>query len=158
LNWSWLLDRAEKEQAENANNNPFGFDNRWWKDVYRKETEQKKWVRNDAKFLSQLEGSAEWTDLKALLIAMRELGVHPLLLSRPINGVYWGYLGVSADARNAFYWKLRVLADNFKVPVQTFAEHEEDKYFSADLWSHTSRKGWVYIDQALDDFYHGVLH
>jgi D-alanine transfer protein len=154
IDWPRLLAEAEKEQVASANNNPFGFDNRFWKDVYRAETEQKKWARDDAKFLRQLDGSAEWTDLHTLLFAMKQLGVHPLLLSRPINGVYWSQLGVSEHARQMYYLKLRNLACGWGVPLQTFAEHEEDKYFSIDLWSHTSRKGWVYIDEALDQFYH----
>jgi D-alanine transfer protein len=157
IDWPKLLAQAEKEQIAASNNNPFGFDSRWWTDVYRNVTEKKQWVRNDATFLKELEGSAEWSDLRTLLVAMKQMGVHPLLLSRPINGIYWGSLGVSAQARQRYYLKLGDLASAFDEPVMMFSDHDDDKYFSVDLWSHTSREGWVYVDQALDQFFHQAL-
>jgi poly-D-alanine transfer protein DltD len=43
------------------------------------------------------------------------------------------------------------------VPLLDFAEHDTDKYFLIDPWSHLSRKGWIYFDRALDAFYHDAL-
>jgi poly-D-alanine transfer protein DltD len=111
----------------------------------------------DAGFLETLDRAAEWTDLDILLHGLSELGVEPILLTQPLPGTYYDYVGVSYAARQAFYTRLRSAASPFGVPVVDFANHDYDLYFVNDPNSHLSRKGWVYYAQALDAFFHGAL-
>jgi D-alanine transfer protein len=156
LDWPALLAKAEEAQKKSSSNNPFGFDNREWQHKYR-DIVSKEQTLTDKKFLRDLNRSLEWTDLDILLRVSRDLGARPLLLSRPINGVYWGYLGVSQQARDVYYQKLRQVAAHYGVAVRDFQEHDRDPYFSIDPSSHTSREGWVYVDQVLDAFFHDTL-
>ena len=50
-------------------------------------------------------------------------------------------------------WSPLVRGYNF--PLADFKEYTNDRLFSIDYSSHTSRKGWVIVDQTLDAFYHG---
>ncbi len=157
LDWSQLEMQARQAQIASANNNPYGIDNTFWLGLQER-MGQKIDANTGQSFIDDMQQSDEWFDLEILLKALTELGAQPLLLSRPINGAYWTALGVSAQARQVNYYdRLQQLAQRYHVPVVDFQEHDMDKYFSIDPSSHTSRLGWVYVDQTLDAFYHNTL-
>ncbi len=157
LNWPLLETQARQEQIASANSNPYGIDNEFWVGLQERMKQQ---IKDDtgAKYIAGMQQSDEWLDLEILLKTLTELGAQPLLLSRPINGTYFSALGVTAQARQTTYYdRLRQLAQRYAVPVVDFQDHDMDKYFSIDPTSHTSRLGWIYVDQTLDAFYHGTL-
>ena len=154
LDWTDLLSRAEQEAQRKADNNPFGFDNAFWT-ANAPEIALQKGMYPPEAVQRSVERSAEWTDLDLLLRVVRELGGDPLILSMPMNGVYFDYLGVPLPTRRAYYERLRELAKAHGVPAIDFADHDSDKYFTVDSGLHLSAKGWVYYDHALDAFFHG---
>src|SRR5207249_49532 len=130
-----------------------GFQNDVWdKDAERWGDQEDS--RSEDAFVKTLNQSTEWTDLELLLRGMRELGAEPLLLSMPIKGVYYEYLGIGAQARRVYYRRLVVLAGNYRVPLVSFADWDQDKYFLVDPGAHLSPRGWVFYDRVLDAFYH----
>ncbi len=155
VDWAALATRAEQEQMAAASNNPYGIDNDTWNSYAN--TDPKKYGSLDKAALKKLDRSLEWTDFDILLRVLTDLGAQPLVLSRPANVVYWEAMGVSPDVSHAYYARLRQAVERYAVAVDDFHEHDEDKYFSSDAASHTSRKGWVFINKTMDDFYHGVL-
>jgi D-alanine transfer protein len=157
LDWHALQKQAQNEALLKASNNVFGFDDGLWNCCYRDWVSTQANTLTDKGFTYDLSKSAEWGDLEIALQILRSLGAQPLLLSRPINGVYWQYVGVSKKARKAYYTRLETLARKYNVPVVDFQSHDADQYFSVDPLSHTSRKGWIYVDEILDDFYHDRL-
>jgi D-alanine transfer protein len=157
IDWQALEAQAQQEQEASANNNPYGIDNQiWTKDEQGHVTGQP--LSDVGRFaFKELQRSAEWTDLDILLRILKELGAQPLIMSRPINAPYWEPRGISPDIRRAYYDRLRQLAGRYGTPVVDFRDREEDKYFSMDKASHSSRKGWVYVNKAMDQFFHGTL-
>jgi D-alanine transfer protein len=116
------------------------------------------WTENsgggDEQFLKKLAQAHEWKNLELLLRGMRELGLQPLLLSMPLNGVQFDRLGISPSSREAYYERLRGLAEQYQMPLIDFQDHEKDPKFFADAHDHLSTEGWMYYDEALDDFFH----
>jgi poly-D-alanine transfer protein DltD len=157
IHWSSLIQTAEAEQQNQANNNDFGFDNAVWVEKYARIVPQRHQQFSDSGFVDNLQHTAEYTDLDILLRGLSEMGAQPLLLSQPLPGTYYDYVGVSVTARAQYYARLRKVAAAYDVPVVDFADHDDDKYFVTDPNSHLSRKGWTYYDRALDAFYHGNL-
>ena len=157
INWQALLQQAAQEQHDSANNNPFGFDNQVWSDKYSRLVPGRQGEYNDAWFVDNLDHTAEFTDLDLLLRGLSEVGAQPLIISQPIPGIYYDYLGISQQARMQYYSRLRALCGQYGFPVVDFENHDDDMYFVSDPNSHLSRLGWVYYDQALDAFYHGTL-
>ncbi len=155
VDWTALAAQAEREQRAAASNNPYGIDN----DVWNSYTKRKPGENGslDQLALTMLAESREWADFDLLLRVLTEMGAQPLVLSQPANVVYWQARGVSPAVSHAYYAKLHEAAARYGVPVVDFHPYDEDKYFSMDAVSHTSRKGWVYVDQTLDDFFHGRL-
>jgi D-alanine transfer protein len=157
IDWQGLLAQSGQEQQASADNNPFGFDNQVWTNKYSKLVPEREAEYDDAWFVDNLDHSAEFTDLDVLLRGLSELGAQPLVISQPIPGVYYDYVGVSQQARMQYYSRLRALCSQYGVPVVDFEDHDDDQYFVTDPNSHLSRLGWVYYDQALDAFFHGTL-
>ncbi len=155
LDWRALRDRAQSDHAKHSDNNPFGLDNSYWQQ-YAAELNNEKGKLGDATFLKRLQNDPDWDDLQLLLQSLQQLGAQPLLVSLPINGTYYEYWGVSAAARRAYYQKFEDAAKPYGVPVLDFADHDTDKMFLADKWSHPSEKAWVYLSRGLDAFYHGA--
>jgi D-alanine transfer protein len=155
LDWAALAARAEQEQMAATTNNPYGIDNDTWNTYVNKAP--KRYGSMDSAALQRLDQSAEWTDFDILLRILADMGARPLILSRPANLTYWEAMGVSPVVSRAYYDKLHQVTDRYAVPAIDFHEYDQDKYFSSDAASHTSRKGWVYVNQAMDDFYHGRL-
>jgi D-alanine transfer protein len=157
IDWSELEAQAQQEQEANANNNPYGIDNLLWVKEYHNRIPDTPHAALDRFASKQLRQTLEWTDLDILLRTLKEMGAQPLIMSRPINAPYWEARGISLAIRQAFYDRLGQSAARYGLPLVDFRDHEADKYFSVDEDSHTSRKGWVYVNKAMDDFYHGAL-
>ena len=158
IDWNQLAARARQEQMQNANNNPYGFDNKIWSQQFAHQFTPQPDGSSDQAYIAAVENSAEWIDLDILLRTLTELGAQPLLLGRPINRAYFGALGISPAAQQVFYDRLHQITARYYVPVVDFANYGDDKFFSIDPSPHTSREGWVYVDQVLDEFFHGALH
>ncbi len=157
IDWPALKTAAKQFQISHTSSNSFGIPNTAWWDHYQQQLLFKADGSDDKNYLNALKNSLEWTDLETLLRVLTQLGARPLLLGRPVDGSIWQAMGVSKAARQVYYDKLRAIAAKYHVPVVTFQNHDTDRYFSIDPSSHTSRLGWVYVDQTLDEFYHGTL-
>lgn len=158
IDWNQLAAQARQIQIQYANNNPYGFDNQVWLQQFAPKFEPRAEGSGDQNYLASLDSSPEWTDLDILLRTLTELGAQPLLLGRPINRAYYDAIGISPIAQQAFYDRLHQTAARYHIPVVDFADHSSDKFFGTDASPHTSREGWVYVDQVLDEFFHGTLH
>ena len=160
IQWDTVIAQAGAEQAADSTNNPYGIENsswtRKWKDLMPKRAIPP--GSKDAGFIRNLNASKEWSDLEILLEILKEMGAQPLILSRPIDGPIWDARGVSQKARQVYYDRLHnIVVDTYGMRLVDFENHDGDRYFSTDYASHTSRLGWVYVDQTLDAFFHGNL-
>jgi len=156
IDWNTVHQNALAEQIRNTSTNPYGVENFMWWYFARISLPEPVGSNNDL-YRKNLLNSQEWTDFKILLIVLQQLGAKPLILSRPLNVPLWEVMGVTEDTQDIFYDKLHSVADPFKMPLIDFRQYDHDMYFSIDQGSHTSRDGWVYVNQILDAYYHGQL-
>ena len=112
----------------------------------------------DTVFLQFLENAQEWLDFKTLLEVLQELGAKPLIISRPLNVHLLEADGVTQRVQNLYYVKLNNIVNQYHIPLVDYEQYGTDIYFSEDQVGHTSRYGWVYVDQTLDQFFHTTLH
>jgi D-alanine transfer protein len=158
IDWDAMIAEAEEKQIRNSTNNDFGVDEDRWDRVAELVAVPIEPGSKDERFIENVSIATEWRDMKILLRVVDELGGEPLMLGRPINAPFWVALGISEEAQNTYYQILHEVTAPYDIPVIDFHEYANDKYFSADMASHSSPKGWVYVNKALDDFYHGLLH
>lgn len=156
--WDAMAHRASSLYAADTRSNPFGIQDLVWQTRYAKRIALDHNSLDDQSFMHDIRTTEEWQDLILLLSVLKEQGAEPLLMTMPFSGKYLDYEGVSPAARQAYYAAFRSAAQSRNVPVVEFANHDEDPYFLRDPGSHLSPEGWIYYDQALDNFYHNRLH
>lgn len=143
---------------QESNNNPYGIENTIWTKTLSAVVAKGATKSSEKTFLHDMQTSQEWVDLDILIKTLVELGAEPLVMSRPFNGAFWDSQGVTSTDRNVYYDKLNSIVAPYGLQLIDFKDHDEDRYFNIDSSSHTSPKGWVYVDQALDAYFHENLH
>ncbi|HEX2698372.1 MAG TPA: D-alanyl-lipoteichoic acid biosynthesis protein DltD [Anaerolineales bacterium] len=157
IQWSTLLKAATREQVHSTTSNHFGVDDSQWpkiKELFAKPVAP---GSRDNDFIYDVDHAEEWDDLDIALHVAQELGAQPIILSSPMNVPLWEKIGVSEFAQNEYYTKLRSVVAPYGFPIIDFQQYDKEPYFSMDLASHVSRKGWIYVDQTLDEIFHGNL-
>ena len=158
IDWANGFSSALVEQKRYVLNNPYGIEDWKWKVLQDQSKVPYALGSRDAAFLYYLRTAKEWQDFKILLDVLQELGAEPLILSRPINTSYWEAVGVSKQAQDTYYAELHLVVDPYHMTLVDYHEYGTELYFSIDNVGHTSRYGWIYVDQTLDEFFHGNLH
>jgi D-alanine transfer protein len=157
LDWQGLIDTAEREQMRNTDSNPFGVDNSQWPKIKELFDAPAAPGSRDDDFINDVTIAREWNDLGLALRVVQELGADALIMSSPMNVPLWETIGVSETAQNTYYDLLHSVVDPYGIPLLDGREWGRIPLFSMDLASHASRKGWIYVDQRLDQIYHGSL-
>jgi len=148
LNWAKLRTEAIEEGKKSSDNNPFGMDNKFYlENIAPKLQEQKNSDKN-----AKLFPSPEYEDLILLMNVLKEKGAKPLFVIIPMNGRWSDYTGFPRTERQACYQRLAqmIRAEDFQ--LSDFTAHENDDYYLRDPW-HLAWKGWVDVDEALEQFY-----
>jgi len=149
IDWETLHVEAERAARDASTTNPFGVVDTFW-ERERDNLLGARW--DDDSFLEQLDRANTWTDLDLTLQVLRQYGARVLVLVMPLHGPYYDHMGVSREARDAYYSKLDAVGEAAGVRIVTFAEHDHDPYFLTDPHGHLSAKGWVHYAQAIDAF------
>jgi D-alanine transfer protein len=157
IHWPEVIDRASRAYEKRSSGNPFGVDDDWWKKNGAK-VMALRGHHPDKEVSADMSASPEWDDLDLVLSVLDELGARPLLISAPMKGAYYDFLGVTPGVRKTFYYdRLRAIAAAHRVPVRCFEDHDGDDRFTMDTGDHPSPRGWAFYDQALDEFAHDTL-
>jgi len=157
IDWEALIPIAEKEQIASTNSNPFGIDNSQWPKIKELFVKPVPLGKKDNEFEWDVNSAREWEDLDIALQVIKELNGNVIVMSAPMNVPLWERIGVSEQAQNTYYEKLHSVVEPYGLPIIDLHQYGTIKYFSMDLASHASRKGWIYVDQTLDAIYHGRL-
>jgi len=108
----------------------------------------------DASFRERIAAAEEWTDLELLFRTIRAIGAKPLVLSMPIDVTRLKATGLSPSTRQVYYDKVTSLAQQYRIPLVQFPDHDNDPAFLIPRREHPSPEGWIYYDRALDEFFH----
>jgi len=147
--WLKLKEKATQQGKAAAQNNRFGI-----LDAYYSEHIQAKLVENKGSASkATLYPSPEYQDLDLLLQILQEVKAKPMFIIVPVNGPWNDYTAFPAGERKAYYARVETIVRNKGFQVSNFGDHEYDPYFLQDVM-HLGWKGWVYVDEALDQFYH----
>ena len=157
VQWNALLLQATAFQMARTTADPYGVENKTWQTQYKDFTVKPPGFM-DTFYLAELDKSKEWGDLELALGVLQKFGADPLIMSRPINGLLEQASGISPQAQDLYYQKLEQTVGRYHLRLEDFKEHTSDPFFSVDRASHTSPRGWVYVDQVLDEYFHGLLH
>ncbi len=96
--------------------------------------------------------SPEYEDFQLVIDILKDAGAKPLFISIPVNGYWYDYNEYPQKRREKYYEKMEQVLTNANVPYVDFSDHEYDPYFIMDT-IHIAWKGWVYVDQELDNYW-----
>lgn len=96
--------------------------------------------------------SPEYGDLQLLLDLLKAKHVKALFVSVPFNGKWYDYAGVSKARRDVAYRNIAHEVKSNGFQLADFSRFDSKPYFIQDTM-HISPMGWVYIDQAIEQFY-----
>ena len=92
--------------------------------------------------------SLEYEDLELFLNISKELGLDLHLISVPVHGIWYDYVGFPKEKRQSYYKKIREIASSHKTALLDLSNHEYTDYFLKDIM-HLGWKGWLYIDEEI---------
>jgi D-alanine transfer protein len=149
LDWSDLLKNAERD-GENANrtNRFYIEDDKYENNIQSKLNDYRNYAKKNIYF-----NTREMNNTHLLLSLFKEFHIKPLLVIEPMNGFWSDFIGLNKNERHQTYTRIKHMIQQSGFGYADFSDHEYDKYFLRDT-KHLGGKGWVYVDQAIDRFYH----
>lgn len=148
INWDTELKNAVANAKKNCHDG-FGMNDTAYKNMIKDGFKKEKGSMKKTSY----KVSPEYDDFKLLLDVCKEEGIKPLILNIPVNGKWYDYCGLSKDDRTAYYDKINKMVKSYGFEVADFSNHEYDNYFLLD-GAHLGWKGWVYVNKAIDQYYH----
>ena len=147
--WTELSAQAAKAGQMSVTNNSFGIEDSYYLKYIKATLAKDKGFAHNVK----LTASPEYHDLELLLDVLKQAGAKPMFVIVPVNGWWSDYTGLPLVERQTYYQRVRQMVEQKGFQVADFSRHEYDLYFLKDIM-HLGWKGWVYVDEALDRFYH----
>jgi D-alanine transfer protein len=169
LNWPLLLASGTTIAADDGAADPFGFppdiaDRLRTQQQYRSamalycsggDDRNMPGTAFSASWEATMQHSAGWGDLRLELQALDELGVQPLVYTIPMPGLWYDEIGIPVRARDDFYQNYMDITRQAHIPALDFRSNDEDRFFLHDTGAHLSARGWIYVDRAINMFWHG---
>lgn len=145
IDWKKDLEQFNKLPV----NNPFAFDNTLFTNVYSKEIRLMKKYTHPI----DLKKAPEFGDFDLLLETFKEVGIHPLIINLPMNGRWYDYCGIYSNERNQYYEKIKEVVKPYGFHLLDMSKEEYSPHSFKDS-SHLEWKGLVFVDEAIDQYYH----
>lgn len=147
-NWDEVLSKNEEQAKKETQSNEYHFDD-WY---YKKQIEGKlESLKNSASTFKYTD-SPEYEDFKLFLQMAKELGVEVLVITFPVNGPWYDYIGIDASQRNAFSTKINEIVKEAGVKQVDLTSHDYDPYYIWDA-THPGWKGWPLVEKELVKFF-----
>ncbi len=147
--WLKLKDEATGQGKAATQNSRFGILDTYYSEYVLPNLANNKGSASNAALLP----SPEYRDLELLLQILQEGNAKPMFIIVPVNGSWYDYTGFPAKERSEYYARIEKMVKDKGFQVANFGGHEHDPYFLQDIM-HLGWKGWVYVDESLDQFYH----
>ena len=148
IDYAALLERAERAGIEACTNNDLYIYDDYYTTYVEQAIEKVKGLDEGASYSV----SPEYDDLELFLLVCKETEINPLVISVPVNGIWYDWLGFSQAEREDYYQKIREICGKYNVSILDFSDKEYEHYFLKDTM-HLGWKGWVYFNEAVYRFY-----
>ena len=147
-NWDEVLAKNEEQAKKDTQSNEYHFDD-WY---YKKNIEGKLASLKDSASTFKYTDSPEYEDFKLFLQIAKELGVEVLVITFPVNGPWYDYIGIDASQRNTFSTKINEIVKEAGVKQVDLTSHDYDPYYIWDA-THPGWKGWPLVEKELVKFF-----
>lgn len=147
--WATLKQEANDAAKKAVTTNSFGIIDPYYNKYIAPDLSASK----DSKKSAKLYPSQEYQDLQLLMKVLQAENIRALFVIVPVNGFWYDYTGFPLEERTGYYQRIKQVIETKGFQAADFSDHEYDLYFLQDIM-HLGMKGWVYVDEAMDRFYH----
>ena len=147
-NWDEVLTKNEAQAKKDTQSNEYYFDD-WY---YRNRIEGKVESFKDSAATFKYTESPEYEDFKLFLQMAKELGVEVLVVTFPVNGPWYDYIGIDSYQRETFAKKVNEIVKENDVKQVDLTQHDYDPYYIWDA-THPGWKGWPLVEKELVQFF-----
>lgn len=148
FDWNNEMDKATALAKTKTNNNEFNLDNGF----YNQRKNEMNSLKGAMKKSSYIR-SNEYKDFILLLDICKEVGIKPLIVNIPVNGVWYDYGQHSVSDRQQYYENINTIVKSHGFQLADFSKYEYETYFLSD-GSHLGWRGWIHVNKALDEYYY----
>lgn len=149
IDWAAEEAAALRQAAEMVTNNDFYMQDDYYSTYVGRKLAQQEGKDGDLSY----DVSPEYLDLCCLLEICRQKSMEVLFVHVPMNGKWNDYTGFSAERRENYYEKVRMIVEEFdNVTLLDLTDFEYEPYFLCDTM-HLGWKGWLEVDRAIIEFY-----
>ena len=146
--WDEVLAKNEEQAKKDTQSNEYHMDD-WF---YNKQIAGKlESLKNSASTFKYTD-SPEYEDFKLFLQIAKELGVEVLVITFPVNGPWYDYIGIDTSQRNTFSTKINEIVKEAGVKQVDLTSHDYDPYYIWDA-THPGWKGWPLVEKELVKFF-----
>jgi D-alanine transfer protein len=144
VNWKDEYKSIEKENSEIPSTNKFHLTDEYYNNRIAsvEETIKGRYSNMD------LVNSKEMDDYKFLLGVCKDLNMEPYIILPPVNGWYDDYLGLEKVRRDAYYQKVKSLANDNGLEVLNLGDYDYEKDFLVDVM-HLGKEGWLKVSEEI---------
>lgn len=144
IDWNKEYDELVEESKQTECNNEFNLSDKYYNDNVKKIKDNVKGMLKN----QDIEDSIELEDFKFFLSVCKDLNIKPYIITPPVNGWYYDYLGLGMSERYLYYNTINSLADKQGVEVLDLREYEYQKDFLMDVM-HLGKEGWLKVSEGI---------
>lgn len=149
IDWAAEEKAALEQAADMVTNNDFYMQDDYYSTYVGRKLDQQEGKDSALSY----DASPEYGDLRCLLDICRQKNMEVLFVHVPMNGKWNDFTGFSAQRRESYYEKVRLIAEEYdNVTLLDLTGYEYEPYFLCDTM-HLGWKGWLEVDRAIIDFY-----
>lgn len=127
--------------------NPYNMDDYYFNAYFKKELAKFKNSQSNRSYAK----SPEYDDLKLFLDVCKDADIKVNIISVPVNGYWYDYMGFSKEDRQTYYQNIRDISKQYNTALTDLSSYEYEKYFFED-GIHFTWKGWIHVNESIVEF------
>ena len=143
INWADEYDKIKEENSKITYTNEFHLDDKY----YKKNLAELTKTKGISKGENPIE-SKEIDDYKFFLSVCKDLNIEPYIILLPVNERYYDYVELPKDKRDAYYDKVKKIAEDNQVEVLNLKEYGDKDGFLIDP-KHLGNEGWLKVSEEI---------
>lgn len=143
IKWSDEYEKIKEENDKNTYTNEFHLDDNYYKKNLIELTKTKGISKGE-----NPSESKEIDDYKFFLSVCKDLNIKPYIILLPVNELYYDYVELPKDKRDAYYDKVKKIAEDNKFEVLNLQEYDNKEGFLIDP-KHLGNEGWLKVSEEI---------
>lgn len=146
--WEELKTKYLDDAKLLTNDNEFGIEKGYFDSMIGSDLQKLKGYASNYKY----DKSKEYEDYELILQMIKEMGIDVEVVSFPVNGKWFDYIGIGPEQRAIYSEKLTEITNSFGYKLMNLTSKEYEPYYMYDT-VHPGWKGWPEVAEEMYKFY-----